>query len=141
MAQTTQAITIRAPLKRVFGVITDFAHYPEFLPEIRAVKFMGRTAKRPRVQFTAKIVVPLSYTLQFSLLPPNRVTWKLTDSALLRKNEGGWALRPAGNGATEAEYSITLELGPLVPRAVTDLLVGSTLPGTLKRFKERIERG
>jgi ribosome-associated toxin RatA of RatAB toxin-antitoxin module len=55
-------------------------------------------------------------------------------------NRGGWTLKPLENGEkTEATYDVEVEVGFLVPKKISNMLVGQSLPDTLRRFKERAE--
>lgn len=140
MGETTQSIHIAAPREHVFRIITDFARYPEFLPEIRGVTIDTKGQAVVTVTFAANIFVPLHYTLRFALQPPERMEWTWVKGQVMRDNHGGWRLRAAPDGGTEASYTVAIEFGPLIPGIVSETLVKSTLPSTLKRFKERAEK-
>ncbi len=59
----------------------------------------------------------------------------------MRQNQGSWLLEAQGDGRTRATYSIEMTFGPLVPRAVVNALVETSLPKMLSAFKTRAESG
>lgn len=140
MGETTQSIRIDVPREQVYAVITDFERYPEFLSEIRSVAIATKSAKQIDVTFNANIFVPLSYTLRVMLVPPTGIRWTMLHGQVMRTNAGEWRLAEVGPRATEATYSVEINFGPLVPGIVTSTLIGSILPTTLRRFKERAEQ-
>lgn len=139
MGSSSQSIIIAAPREKVYSVITDFVRYPEFLPEIKKVDIGTSSEDGTVISFSAHVIAPLEYTLRIRFNPPEGLTWTFVRGTLVRKNEGGWNLKELGKGKTEATYYIELGFGPLVPGIISSTLAGSTLPSTLKRFKERIE--
>lgn len=126
-------------MQHVFGVIADFARYPEFLPEIRDVRIGLKKKSVLEVTFSAQIFTAIEYTLRISLTSPDRIHWMLVRGQVLRKNEGGWILTPGPDDTTRATYRIELGFGPLIPGVVAKTLAESTLPNTLERFKARAE--
>jgi ribosome-associated toxin RatA of RatAB toxin-antitoxin module len=62
----------------------------------------------------------------------------LVEGELMRENRGSWLLEPEGK-QTRATYSIEMTLGPLVPKAIVNALVDSSLPKMLESFKKRAE--
>jgi len=56
----------------------------------------------------------------------------------MRENRGSWDLQPQGT-QTLATYSIEMTFGPLVPKAIVNALVETSLPKMLESFKKRVE--
>ncbi|MBI2343361.1 MAG: SRPBCC family protein [Deltaproteobacteria bacterium] len=138
MPGTSRTIAIAAPMATVFAVLADFESYPDFLPEIQRAQIHAREAGACEVEFAAHIVTDLTYTLHCILDPPQRIQWSLIAGEVMTKNDGGWLLREIPGG-TEATYTIDVGFGPFVPRIVTKMLVGSSLPTFLERVKKRAE--
>ena len=141
MPTACQHIEIDAPADRVMAVLTDFAAYPRFLPEIERVEVLEASVDRWDVSFHANVFRPFQYTLRLERTAPLRLTWTML-SGLFTSNDGAWDLEElAGEGTvrTRATYSIDLVLGMFVPQTLVNSLVGVTLPTTLARFKARVE--
>lgn len=140
MAGASQSIIINATPKKVFGVVSDFESYPEYLPETRGVTVEARKGTTAVVSFTINVIKTIQYTLKFKLEAPKRLSWVLVRADLFKTNKGSWVLEPLDGGkSTKATYSIEVDFGLLVPGAITKMLVGSNLPKMMARIKERAE--
>lgn len=139
MAGATRSITINAPRETVFKVVSDYERYPEFLSEVKGIRTFNRQGNQVDVQYTAEIVKTIKYTLRLSEDKPGKVSWAFIDGEFMKDNKGGWVLEDGGNGTTKATYSIEVEVGMLVPKAIVNGLVDSQLPKLLENFKKRIE--
>lgn len=139
MSSTTASIEIEAPIKTVFEVISDFEAYPEFLPETKEVTIEKKSGKNLRVSFAINLIKKIRYTLDIKLNPPNGLTWELVEGDLMKSNVGKWKLKESKKGVTEAVYEIDMNLGAMVPKAISNKLIGTNLPTMMKQFKERAE--
>ncbi|GEM_PF-203194 len=140
MATASQSLIIAAPVAQCFAVITDFANYPKFLPEISAttVRTLDADENTLEVDITAQIVMALKYTIHVECEAPHHVAWRMIRGNVMKINAGSWTLTAKGK-STHAQYDIEVTLGALVPQAITKVLIETTLPSTLNHFKQRIE--
>ena len=138
MPQASASIFINAEPVRVFEVITDFARYPEFLPEVKEAlveKIKGRIS----VSFEIRQLKTIRYKVLFKTSAPKRVEWTLDSGEIFKKNSGIWNLRRKGRG-TEVHYAVDVEFDAPVPSFIVRRLVDAGLPAMLDRFKDRVER-
>jgi ribosome-associated toxin RatA of RatAB toxin-antitoxin module len=126
-------------MERLFAVIADYARYPEFLPEVKSIRTSKRQGNELDVHYEVEVLKRIRYTLRLKEEPPNRISWTFVEGELMRDNRGHWMLEAAGHGRTRATYSIEMALGPLVPKAIVNALVDSSLPKMLEAFKKRAE--
>lgn len=139
MSQASAEIVIAAPIEHVFEVIADYERYPEFLPEMKAVRVDSKVDDVAIVTFELELIMRLSYTLRLVAERPRRLRWSLERAKMMTENDGGWELSSTPEGHTKAIYGLELKLKGLVPRSVSTRLAGQTLPQTLQRFKTRAE--
>jgi len=139
MPGATKAILIEAPIEKVFGIITDYEKYVEFLPEVKRIQISARSGNQVEVQHEVAMIKTVRYTLRLTEDKPSRVSWSLVKGELMRQNQGSWLLEAQGDGRTQATYSIEMTFGPLVPRAIVNALVETSLPKMLSAFKARAE--
>ncbi len=139
MPGATKAILIDAPIEKVFGIITDYEKYVEFLPEVKKIQISARSGNQVEVQHEVAMIKTVRYTLRLTEDKPSRVSWSLVKGELMRQNQGSWLLEAQGDGRTQATYSIEMTFGPLVPRAIVNALVETSLPKMLSAFKARAE--
>ncbi|MFT5685464.1 MAG: ribosome-associated toxin RatA of RatAB toxin-antitoxin module [Myxococcota bacterium] len=139
MPSARQSITIQAPPASVMALITDFATYPEFLPEIQTTEILHTEPGAWEVRFTVEVIRRLSYTLRLVQDGPLSLSWTLLEG-VFRSNDGGWTLTADSDDATTANYRIDVSLGMFVPGNIVHSLVDRGLPLTLQRFKDEAER-
>ena len=144
VASASDTITINVPRDILYRVITDYEKYPEFLPETEEIEILNRGRKnkdgsrKVDVGYQIKVIKKFAYTLQMTETPEESIRWEQIDGPF-KVNTGGWSLKSVQEDTTEATCEVTVEVGFLVPRTITNMLVGQSLPDTLKRFKERAE--
>ena len=144
MATASHTATVNVPPEVLFGVITDYEKYPKFLPETVDVEIASRGKRKKDgtrtvdVDFQIKVVKRFEYTLCMIESPSDSVSWEQVTGPF-KRNTGSWTLEAKGKNKTEATYAVTVEVGFLVPRSIINMLVGKSLPDTVRRFKERAE--
>lgn len=144
MPEAQRSVVVNVPQDKFYAVISDYESYSKFIPEMRSVKILKTSGNVQQVAFEIEIQVlaftkVVGYTLEFTNSPPDRIRWRLLESSILKGNDGGWTLKPSGEGKTDATYQIELKFGPLVPKAVSGFLAEQSLPKLLSQFKNRAE--
>lgn len=139
MSKTSTSVEIKAPLQKVFDVVSDFESYPEFLSGSKKVKILKKSGKKMQVEFQMDVIKTISYTLDIELKSPHEVSWTLVKGDFMKSNTGSWKLSEKKKGITHAVYEIEIGFGMLVPKSVASMLVEKNLPGMMKEFKERVE--
>lgn len=139
MPRATHSIRIEAPAAAIMDVITDFAAYPSFLPEMSAVEVLVEEPDAWEVRFTIQVIRSLTYTLRLVKEGPLSLQWSLLEG-VFRSNDGGWTLLPQEDGSTTARYHIDVQMSMYVPGNIVNSLVDRGLPQTMSRFKQEAER-
>jgi len=128
------------PPEAFFGMLQDYARYPEFLPDVKSVRVGPRAGDAVEVTYRLDAKVK---TIEFTLLhvekPPLRVDWKLLRGELIRRDEGTWTLERTPQG-TRATYAIEMSFAAPFGGALERALAEQGLPGLLLRFKQRAEQ-
>lgn len=139
MPVARRTIEIDVPPARLMAVITDFARYPSFLPEMEEATVLRQDGDAWDVRFAVRIIRRLEYTLHLVREDDQRLSWTLIEG-VFRSNTGGWDLEPLDGGArTRATYTLDLDTGMFVPGSVLRTLLDHNLPATLAAFKARAE--
>jgi coenzyme Q-binding protein COQ10 len=139
MAGATRSIVINAPIEKVFGIISDYERYPEFLKEVKRIKTSNRKGNEVDVHYEAEIVKVIKYTLHLKEEKPTKVSWTFIEGEFMKDNKGGWTLEATPDGKTKATYNIEVTVGMLVPKTIVNALVDTQLPLMLEAFKKRAE--
>jgi len=136
MASVTREKAMTVPKKCLFQAITDFAAYPDFLPEVvSAVVRPGGTPERTVVDFELEVIRRFQYTLEFKITGEEEVVWKLVDSNFFKVNDGRWKLTAANENITQVEYELDVGFGFLVPKMITRKLTAINLPRMFDQFE------
>lgn len=138
MSTAKAEITIEAPIDVVYEVISDFESYPDFLSETKEVQVRHANSKSAEVTFKINLIKKISYTLDIKFTPKKGLSWKLVEGDLMKKNTGRWKLSHK-KGVTTAVYEIDMEFAGLVPKAISNRLIGSSLPTMMRAFRDRAE--
>lgn len=139
MPAAESSVEVNVPPAALMAVITDFARYPEFLPEMVEATVLSHTDRVWTVRFAVRVIRKLEYTLKLVQDTDLSLSWTLVDG-VFRSNNGGWTLEAlAGGTRTRAAYRIDLDVGMFVPGSVLKTLVGQSLPATLEAFRKRAE--
>lgn len=131
-------IIIDAPIEVVFQVIRDFESYPKFLSTTKSAKEKKKNGET-LVYFSIELIKPIRYTLKIEEESPNLVSWTFVEGDLMKTNEGSWKLKALSKEQTEAQYSIDVSFGWMVPQMIVDQVTKNQLPESLDAFKERAE--
>ncbi|MBE0621841.1 MAG: hypothetical protein IH605_14710 [Burkholderiales bacterium] len=148
---------ISAAPGRVFEVISDYAHYPAFMPYVTASKVLKKEQGAQWVFQQLAFPFPLSdryYTIRLdadtSLAPSNvyRVTWRLVKSGEpfqqgkgepTLANIGFWDLRPlAGEDATQVTYFIHTDPGGALPAFAVNMANSVAVPLVIEKVRARV---
>src|SRR6266849_2741082 len=100
MPGATRSIVIHAPMEKVFGVISDYESYAEFLPEVKGVSTSDRQGSEVNVHYEVDVVKTIRYTLHMKEEKPKRISWSFVQGELMRDNRGSWLLQAAGEVRT-----------------------------------------
>ncbi|XXF80746.1 SRPBCC family protein [Myxococcaceae bacterium GXIMD 01537] len=140
MAGAQRSIVINAPVEKVFDTITNYERYAEFLPEVKEVRASNRKGNEVELHYKVDVVVKtIRYSIRAKEERPTRMSWSFIEGEVMKDNKGSWQLEPAGEGKTKATYTVEVTVGPLVPKAILNTLVDSTLPKMMEAFKKRAE--
>ena len=138
MAAVVRDKTMKVSQQALFAAITDFEHYPKFLPEVvsskaQATKSLGVV----RVTFEIEVVKRFEYVLEFKIEGADLVSWKLVESNFFKTNQGKWQLKSVAAKATEVHYELEVAFGFMVPGFVTKKLTEINLPKMFESFETR----
>lgn len=139
MPGTSIDIVVNTPPKVIYEVVADFESYPEFLPDAKNVVIESSNGKGMVASFEIKVIKTIHYSLQFKLHPPKKLSWTYVKGDLFKNNVGSWEFEELKKGQTKATYSVEVDFGLFIPKAIINMLVGSNLPAMMERFKKRAE--
>jgi ribosome-associated toxin RatA of RatAB toxin-antitoxin module len=139
MPSASTTVDINVSPEKLLSVITDFAAYPTFIPEMKKARVVDSKEDSWDVCFSIQMIRSLEYTLRLTKKSPSHIEWSLV-SGVFKSNNGSWRLESINGGAgTRATYSVDISVGMFIPNTVVKNLVGKSLPVMLAQFKKRAE--
>lgn len=133
-------IVVDASPAQVMAVLVDHTSYPHFLPSVRRVEVVELAPDDWRVTYTIRIIRDLHYTLRLVRDGERSLSWSLMDEGVFLRNSGAWTLSALPDGRTRAEQHLEIQLAVFLPNNIARSLVERTLPDSLTRFRDEIER-
>lgn len=114
--KTSSSMLIGAPRAVLMAVIADFAAYPEWAAGVSEARVLadGPDGRAERVRFSLDAgLIKDSYTLAYSWLGDNEVSWELAEKGtMVTQMSGAYRLKEADDG-TEVSYE--LAAGTAIP--------------------------
>jgi ribosome-associated toxin RatA of RatAB toxin-antitoxin module len=142
MAELETSHVFNGNINKVFEGIGQFARYPEFIPGVTGIKILppppGSSAKC-LVRYELNIVKTFFYTIEMFEESPQKIWWTMTESNLMKKNDGSWTLTAQGKDKTAAVYKLDVSFKGLVPSMITDQIAKANLPGMFDGFQKLID--
>jgi len=146
---STAASLVHRPPREVWAVLTDFEHWPDFMPLLRETRVERREGGKLWVTQKFRVLFyPMRHTTVYQLEPGDgRLAWRLDGDAPhdIAASEGHWELIAVDGGeATLVRYEAKISAGRAVPEFLERMLrehsLGQMLDGlrgeVLRRFPE-----
>jgi ribosome-associated toxin RatA of RatAB toxin-antitoxin module len=141
MARVSRSIEIDVTPDAFHRVVQDYGRYPEFVPEVKAVRLGAQQGDAVEVTYWLDVKLRVfDFTLRHVTRSLERIEWSLVRGGeFMRANEGAWTIERTDRGGTRATYEIEIDFGPMVPGALEKALADRGLPNMLANFKTRAE--
>jgi coenzyme Q-binding protein COQ10 len=142
MAELETTHIFKGHINKVFAALGQYQRYPEFIPGVTGIQVLpppaGSQAKC-LVRYEINIVKTFFYTIEMFDNGKDRIWWKMTDSNLMKKNDGEWSLSDRNGSETNATYKLDVAFKGLVPSMITDQVAKANLPGMFAGFQKLID--
>jgi ribosome-associated toxin RatA of RatAB toxin-antitoxin module len=126
-------------------VVSDFEHYPEFMPNIRSAEFVEKKDSCILYRFSFKVGIwTIRYCNSFKQRASDGGSYALEWDYVngdLRKTSGSWDIRPCKDraGYSIVQYKAFIDTGMFVPHWVSDLLTAKSIPKMIKAIAKRVK--
>lgn len=144
---------IKAPVDVISGVLADYEHYPEFMPNVSRVEIMEQTDTEAVLNYTLKL--PLGkikkYRLKITLTRPDPQTsliqWEYRNWPGLKAKEtikdttGFWMIKEQADNRSMVLYHVYTDPGPVPPGLgwIVDILSKNSVPEAFLKTRSRAE--
>lgn len=129
---------IDAPAAAIFATVTDYAAYPEFMPDTVDCRVL---ASDGRVHVVHQEVEVAWKRIRYDIEITHRAdelgtSWHQTGGDL-DVNEGTWTIVPLGRNRCLAIYRLRLVPGFWIPERISNRLLRSSLPEVIRAVRKR----
>jgi ribosome-associated toxin RatA of RatAB toxin-antitoxin module len=146
--KTAQArFLVRASRTAVWKAINDFAHYPEFMPNIKTSSFVKAKPGSAEWAFSLKAALfTVDYTLDMKGVTTPDSVWTLSWEYVkgdLNSTTGSWRLSECKGkpGSTLICYQVRVEVGRFVPDWISNRMTTKSIPELIQAVKTRAGEG
>ena len=133
-------ILIAAPAERVWQIMNDCDHSPEFVPGLKSCRVLRREGQDEIIEHSMKfswLLPEVTYVFRARYEQNRQVAFQRI-AGDVRRFEGNWTLQPVdGERKTIVVYSLYLDPGFLVPQWMVRLLLREDLPAVLFSLRDR----
>jgi uncharacterized membrane protein len=142
---TTMAITIRAPLERIFETAADLSGWPAILPHYRYIHYYERGPTRNIVKMAARRSgIPIAWTSE-QIIDRERTEVRFTHlKAFTKGMRVVWNFAPAADGVhVEIVHDLNFRvpaLAPLADKIIGGFFIDSVAAQTLRCMKTHLEK-
>lgn len=126
-----------APIEKVYQVITDYASYPEFVEGVSGVEVIEQDENGALVEYSLNMIKKFTYRLRLKHEKPTKISWTFESGDIFKLNEGYWHLKDLGDGRTEVDYQLELDVKVFAPSAIINKLATKSLPAMLQSYHKR----
>jgi uncharacterized membrane protein len=96
--QTTEAtLDVDAPPAQIYALVTDYAHWPQILGDVRSVKVERGGSRDARVKFRSEIL-DHTVTVQFNNVPDRSINFVGVEGPPGGRARGSYVLEPLDGG-------------------------------------------
>lgn len=147
LAKHVSRTHVQAPASLVMEILTDFAHFPEFMKRLKTCEV---TKREDGFIYTESILKPQmfvresrNHTITHIGSSPNTIHWVLVDGSFPSAS-GKWEILPSSDNDCQITYTVAVDPGPFFPTHMVAWalkLVQNELTGSLKHRAETLNKG
>ena len=125
--------------RALYDVVTDYEAYPGFFRDFTRVRILEKQGPVWTVEFTARVVKEVSYTLAIVHDEEAlRTEWTFVEGKLVTDSRGGWKLT-AVEGGTRVDYHADLEVNAPLPGFIKKKIQNAILNQSIATMFKALE--
>jgi coenzyme Q-binding protein COQ10 len=139
MASVERTEIFDAPIDKVYGVIVDYAKYPEFVAGVDEIEILENNDEGAKVKYSLNLIKKFSYIIKMTHEKPSKVSWVLESGDIFKTNTGSWELKDLGD-KTEVTYKVELDFKVMAPKMIVNKVVSGNFPAMMKAYHNRCKQ-
>ncbi len=138
MASASTSEVFNCSPQEFFKIVTDYAHYPQFLSEVKSCRVLKTEATKKLVEYNVSMIKNFKYNLWMTEEEPHLVSWEFAGGDIFKTMKGHWKIEDQA-GRCKSTYFVEATFGMLVPGMVTKALLDVNLPNMVSAYHKRIK--
>ncbi|MCA8923417.1 MAG: SRPBCC family protein [Planctomycetes bacterium] len=130
--------------QELFDVVTDYPSYPRFFKDFTRVRVLSTEGDVQTVEFTAKVVKEVSYTLRIAHdAEALKTRWTFVRGTLITESKGGWSFSEAPGGAKidyDAEIEVNAPLPGFIKKKIQDAILNRSIATMFDQLAAEVKR-
>ena len=141
MPSATRTEIMKAPVEKIFQVLSNYEAYSEFMDGVSRVEIVSEEGKKTKARYDLNVIKTFSYILNLEKEENKSVAWSFDSGDIFSVNSGSWELEDLGDGTTEVTYSIEgeIKIKMMGSGMITKKLVNTSLPSMTKSVEKRAQ--
>lgn len=142
MAAIEKAESFNCTPEQLFGILSDYEKYPDFLGDVKAISIIKATKTYKIVEYTISIIKDVTYQLKVKEKKNKHISWTLESGFMFKSLDGSWSLESSKTkkGITDVVYKVDMKLRLFAPKLIEKTLVEINLKTMMKSFKKRVKK-
>ena len=126
--------------KALYDVVTDYASYPRYFKDFTRVVVHQKDGDTWTVEFVAKVVTEVSYTLKIVHDSEKLTTnWTFVRGQMVTDSRGGWAFTETPSGA-HIDYHADIEVNAPLPKFIINKIQDAILNRSIATMFQQLEK-
>jgi coenzyme Q-binding protein COQ10 len=140
MASASKIVVMNASKDAVMSVLKNYEAYADFMDGVTSVSVLSREEGKAKVEYSLNVIKKFSYILDLTE-EENRLSWTFDSGDLFSVNSGCWDLKDLGDGTTEVDYSVEVDIKMKMmgKGMIVKKLTEVQLPSMLRSVEERAQ--
>jgi ribosome-associated toxin RatA of RatAB toxin-antitoxin module len=132
----------KGSIQEVFNGIANYKEYVNYIEGVSTIHLLP--PKEPQstaqVRYDINLIKKFYYVLNMFEEKYCKISWTMTDSNLMKKNNGCWIFSEKGKNKTHAVYRLDVEFSGFIPSSLTAKLAEASLPRMFLGMQTLIDR-
>ncbi len=144
IVKATVTVNIKAPVDKVWSILTDFKNYPDIFTKIESCNILRQKNNLVYIESFLKPQMFVKQTCQHTINDlssgPNKLSWYMLDGNF-QYMEGSWKLIAKNNGKIcQAYYTIKTIPGSVIPKSLVNVALNMVQHEVVNSLKDACEK-
>lgn len=141
MASAQRTELMEASAESIYKVLTDYNSYGDYMDGVSKVEVIERNGNTVLAKYDINMIKKFSYVLKLEEVENKSISWSFVEGDIFSMNSGSWVLNDLGNGTTEVEYSVEVDIKVKMMGSgmIVKKLVNTSLPALMKSVEKRAQ--